>query len=323
MRTLRLGLLGCGTVGSGVVQLIHQRAERFRALGIQIELMGVLVRDLQRPRAVQPDLPLTTDASFVPDCEVLVEVMGGVERPLALCRDHLLAGKPLVSANKAMLAERWSELRPYAERGQLHYEASVMAGTPVLGPLSTTLRASRVTHLEALLNATCTFILGRMEAGEDYLIALREAQHLGYAEEDPTLDVSGVDAAQKLVILARLVADPAFGLGQVQCEGIDALPAGFFAEAHKAGERVRLVAELTQDVCGWQARVSPRRLPATHPFCAPGAGRNALRLQGEGCGELYFAGASAGGLVTASAVVGDLLSAVSGVPGHRPLPTGA
>lgn len=313
-------MLGGGTVGAGVLRLLRERENRLAALGTRFHLRGVLVRDVVKPRDVPEGTPITTNPDFLQGCDVIVELMGGVDRPLELILPHLQAGKPVVTANKAMLAERWDVLRPFVEAGLVHYEAAVMAGTPVLTPLATVLRGSRVTHLQAILNGTCNFILSRMEQGGSYDDALKEAQRLGYAEEDPTLDVGGFDAAHKLTVLARLVGDPGFKFEDVAVTGIDTLTLDDVRAAAEHGERVKLVGEFVRQGETWRASVAPRRLPAEHPLCSAGASRNALWLTGEGCGELFFSGGGAGGLVTASAVVGDLFSVVSNVPGQRPLP---
>jgi len=320
MRTLKLGMLGCGTVGSDVLKLLRKREDRFAAIDTRLQLAGVLVRDPRRARDVPPGTPLTSDPAFLQECDVVVEVMGGVDRPLALLLPVLQAGKPVVTANKAMLAERWDALRAFAEQGLIHFEASVMAGIPVLTPLATILRGSRVERLQAILNGTCNYILTRMEEGESYDDALRDAQQLGYAEDPPTLDVGGWDAAHKLTVLARLVANPAFRFEDVSVRGIDTVTQADVQAACATGERVKLIGELTWEQGVWRASVAPRRLPATHPLCTIRASHNALWLDGEGCGELFFSGGGAGGLITASAVVGDIFDAITGVPGQRPLP---
>ena len=319
MRTVTIGVLGSGTVGQSVLNLIERRAAIFRDIGVQIEVAGVLVRDPGKPRELPAGTPVTTDPSFLQECEVVIEGMGGTDRPLALLRPHLRSGRPVITANKALLAEKWDELRDYALAGKLYYEASVMAGTPVIGPMSTVLRASTFTRLQAVLNGTCLYILNQMEGGRSYAEALSEAQALGYAEDPPTLDVGGFDTAHKLAVLARFCADGNFPYSAVEVSGIEHLTQADVEAAHKRGERIRLVAELERQGGEWRARVAPQSLPETHPLCNAGAGRNALVYEGEECGTLIFAGGGAGGMVTASAVVGDLLDYLLGFPGHVPL----
>ncbi|MHA0041709.1 homoserine dehydrogenase [Deinococcus sp. PEB2-63] len=319
MRTVTVGVLGCGTVGQDVLNLIRKREAIFADLGVRIEVAGVLVRDTSRPRACPPGTPLTTDPGFLQECGVVIEAMGGVERPMDLLRPYLRSGRPVITANKALLAEKWDELRDYALDGKLYYEASVMAGTPVIGPMSTVLRASTFQRLQAVLNGTCLYIITQMEQGKEYAQALAEAQALGYAEDPPTLDVGGFDTAHKLTVLARFCADGNFPYGRVQVQGIEHLTLADVQGARARGERIKLVAELDRVNGEWQARVSPQSLPEDHPLCNAGASRNAMVYEGEECGTLIFAGGGAGGMVTASAMVGDLLDWVIGFPGHVPL----
>lgn len=321
LKTVTVGLLGCGTVGLNVLHLLERRRDIFADIGVRIKVAGVLVRDTGRVRDVPASTPLTDDPGFLQECGVVIEALGGTQRPLALLHPYLKSGRPVITANKALLAECWAELREYALAGKLYYEASVMAGTPVIGPMSTVLRASRFESLQAVLNGTCNYILTQMEDGKEYAQALEEAQALGYAEDPPTLDVGGYDTAHKLAILARFCADGDFAYDQVQIQGIEGVTLKDVQDAAQAGEKYKLIAELKpgQGGVGWAATVSPQRLPNSHPICSIGAGRNALVFRGEECGELYFAGGGAGGMVTASAMVGDLLDIVIGFPGHVPL----
>lgn len=320
MRTVTVGVLGSGTVGQNVLNLIERRRPVFADMGVNIEIAGVLVRDLNKPRDLPAGTRVTGGCDFLQECEVVVECMGGIERPLELLRPYLRSGRPVITANKALLAERWDELREHALNGKLYYEASVMAGTPVIGPMSTVLRASTFQGLQAVLNGTCNFILTQMEAGKAYADALAEAQALGYAEDPPTLDVGGFDTAHKLTVLARFCADGDFPYSAVQVTGIEGVTQAEIAAARAAGERVKLVAELAPDGQGsWNATVAPKRLPADHALCTAGASRNAMVYEGEESGQLIFAGGGAGGMVTASAMVGDLLDYVLGFPGHVPL----
>ena len=319
MRTVTVGLLGCGTVGQNVLRLLERRKNIFDDLGVRIEVTGVLVRDAGRSRNVPGGTPLTTDPAFLQESSVVIEALGGIEQPLALLLPYLRSGRPVITANKALLAERWDDLRDHALAGRLYYEASVMAGTPVIGPMSTVLRASTFTRLQAVLNGTCNHILTQMEGGQSYAQALAEAQALGYAEDPPTLDVGGFDTAHKLTVLARFCADGNFPFSAVQISGIEGVTLDDVAAARVAGERIKLVAELRREDEGWRATVSPQRLPAAHPLCNEGASRNAMVYEGEECGTLIFAGGGAGGMVTASAMVGDLLDWLIGFPGHVPL----
>ncbi|MEF2279075.1 homoserine dehydrogenase [Deinococcus sp. YIM 134068] len=319
MRTVTVGVLGCGTVGQDVLRLLERRKDIFDNLGVRVEVAGVLVRDPARSRTVPDGTPLTADPTFLQECGVVIEAMGGIERPLELLRPYLRSDRPVITANKALLAERWDELREHALDGRLYYEASVMAGTPVIGPMSTVLRASTFVRLQAVLNGTCNYILTQMEGGRTYAAALEEAQALGYAEDPPTLDVGGFDTAHKLTVLARFCVDGNFPYSALQIQGIEDVTLGDVAGARAAGQRIKLVAELARDGNGWRASVAPQRLPEAHPLCTAGASRNALVYEGEESGTLIFAGGGAGGMVTASAMVGDLLDWLIGFPGHVPL----
>ncbi len=319
VRTVTVGVLGSGTVGASVLTLLERRRDILESMGVRVRVAGVLVRDTTRARDIPDASLLTSDPSFLNGCGLVIEAMGGVDRPLSLLLPYLESGRPLVTANKAMLAERWDVLKEHALAGRLYYEASVMAGTPVIGPMSTVLRASRFESLMAVVNGTCNYILGRMEQGGSYADALAEAQRLGYAEDPPTLDVGGWDSAHKLAVLARFCADGDFPFDAIRVSGIDALTEADIQDAMRSGERYKLVARLERAGEGWRASVAPERLPQDHPLVTAGSSRNALVYHGEECGDLIFAGGGAGGLITASAVVGDVLDHLIGFPGHVPL----
>ncbi len=199
-----IGLLGAGTVGAGLCELLGDA-------GLEADIRRVLVRDPAKTRpSCVPAAALTTDAEAVLECDVVVELLGGTDPAAELMLRALNAGKRVVTANKAVLAERWDEFRPYMDEGRLYFEAAVMAGTPAVAPLSGTLRGSKPLELHAILNGTCNYILGELEGGAEFRDALREAQALGYAEADPSTDVDGFDAAHKLTVLGRLAFDPDF-----------------------------------------------------------------------------------------------------------------
>ncbi|MDR9390595.1 MAG: homoserine dehydrogenase [Trueperaceae bacterium] len=309
---VRVGLLGFGTVGSALADLLAARSD--------LELGPVAVRDLDKPRRLaDPRRHLTTDPQAVIDgADVVVEVMGGVDVATDAMLAALAAGRPVVTANKAALAERWEAFRPALEAGTLHLEAAVMAGTPAVGPVAGALRGSAPSELHAILNGTATFVLRRLEAGVAYDAAVREAQALGYAEADPTLDVGGIDAAHKLAILARLTVDPDLAWPRVRAatRGIDALTPAVVQEAMEDGGQVQLVGSLVHEAGAWAARVRPVYLPAGHPLA--GRAGAALLYRGAG-GEVLLTGPGAGGPETASAVLSDVLAAAAGRPGPAPL----
>jgi len=321
METIRIGLLGAGTVGSAFGELLSRHKARFEAIEAKPELARVLVRDASKSRPGIPGRVVTTDPKgFLKGLDVLVEVMGGTALAGDLVLEALEEGIPVITANKALLAERWDELHEYASEGDLYYEASVMAGTPVIGALQS-LWGNQTLELHAILNGTCNYILNRLEAGASYPEALKEAQDKGYAEADPTLDVGGLDAAHKLTVLARLTVDPKLQWEKVRARtrGITQLTPQMLAEARSKGQMIRLVGSLYPGG-EWVATVRPVFLPAQHPLALMGSARNALVYKGDPIGELVFAGAGAGGGVTASGVLGDLYNLLLGKPGHLPIP---
>lgn len=308
-----IGLLGVGHVGSALARLIARRPE------LELRVTRALVRDLHQPREVT--VPITTDPADVLSADLLVEVMGGTTLAGELMLRALAAGKRVVTANKAALAERWDEFAPYLAQGRLYCEAAVMAGTPVIGPLTGALRGSQPLELHATLNGTCAYILGQLEAGVSYAEALAEAQRLGYAEADPTLDVTGLDAAHKLTILARLAFDPAISWESVKAatRGITHLSPKVVQSALAEGKRVRLVGSIWPEHGAWRAAVRPLALPLAHPLANATSARNGLLFVGDAVGEVFIAGAGAGANPTASAVLADIIAAATGQPGPAPL----
>ena len=258
MKTLKLGILGGGTVGSNVLTLLHRRQDLIRALGVNLELAPVLVKNAKKPRPTShPSVRFTSDPGELGEVDVLIELIGGTGQALDLILPHLKAGKPVITANKAMLAERWDVLKPFAVRGQLFMEAAVMAGTPVITSMTCTLRSSELFELHAILNGTCNYILSRMEAGAEYAQALEEAQQKGYAEDPPDLDVGGVDPAHKLCVLARLAIDQDFSWSRLEMRGIQNLTGDRVRGAVRDGKRVKLVGSLIAENGAWRAVVRP------------------------------------------------------------------
>ncbi len=317
LRTVRVGVLGAGTVGAALLRMLARHPH--------LEVTAALVRDPGRPRDLGPrPVRLTTDPDVaLAGADVVVELLGGVDVPTDLMTRAAEAGARLITANKAALAERWDVWGPWVRAGRVGFEAAVMAGTPVVGALAGALRGSRLRSLEALLNGTCSYLIGRLEAGVGFDEALAEAQDLGYAEADPSLDVDGIDAAHKLTVLGRLCADPDLAWAAVRpnVEGVRDLTPAFVRAERAAGRRVHLVAALEADGSGgWRASVGPRSLPAEHPLARLGEGRGALVFRGDAVGEVWLAGAGAGAGPTASAVLGDVLEAAAGRPGPTPAP---
>jgi len=314
--------MGAGTVGGALAELLPTHQARFRSLGLEVELTRILVRDRSKPRPGVPAALLTDESQgFLEGADLLVEVAGGTDAAGEVVLQALQRGLPVVTANKALLAERWHDLRSYAEAGRLYYEASVMAGTPIMGALQS-LWGNQTLELHGIVNGTCSYLIRRMEEGATYEEAFAEAGRLGYLEADPTLDVGGIDAAHKICVLGRLTVDPGLAWSEVRrrTRGIEHLTPKMLHQARAEGHAIKLVASLYPEEGRWVAAVRPVRLPQEHPLVALGSGRNALVYKGDPVGQLVFAGAGAGGAVTASAVLGDLYRAALGSPGHLPIP---
>ena len=314
-RPLGVGLLGLGNVGSAVAEtLLKGRDGPAEAAGVPMELRGVVVRDLSKPRLVSlPDGALSTDPAHVLDdraVDVVVEVMGG-ENPAFeyICR-ALRAGKHVVTANKEVLSKRGGELLAVAaENGvSLAYEASVGGGIPIIGPLSDDLLANGIVSIRAIINGTTNYILTRMAAdGADFADALAEAQELGYAEADPTADVDAFDAVYKIAILARLAFRTEVPIDAVYREGIRNVQAKDFRYARDLGYTIKLLAVARREQDGLLARVHPALVPANVPMAGVNGVLNAVEVEGDLVGTLWFQGPGAGPKPTASAVMGDLI----------------
>jgi homoserine dehydrogenase len=319
--TVRVGLLGCGNVGGQLVRLLREHAEDLAArTGLRLEVVKVAVRNTAKTRdaAIPADL-LTHDAEAVvtdPGVDVVVEVMGGIEPARGLITEALKAGKPVVTANKELLANVGAELFETAAAAgvDLLFEAAVGGGIPLIRPLRESLAGERITRVMGIVNGTTNYILTRMsEAGATYADALSEAQGLGYAERDPTADVEGYDAAAKAAILASIAFGTRVVAGDVYREGIAGLTAADIAFAARMGYVVKLLAIAERigrgDAEEVAVRVHPAMLPSTHPLASVRESFNAVFIEGDAVGELMLYGRGAGGMPTASAVLGDLIDA--------------
>ncbi|GAA4956423.1 homoserine dehydrogenase [Actinoplanes utahensis] len=322
-KSVRLALLGCGTVGTEVVRLLHEQAEDLTArIGAPLEIAGIAVR---RPGRERGDLPvdpslLTTDALGLikrDDVDVVIEVVGGIEPARTWLVEALRAGKSVVTANKALLAEDGGALHDAAAEGNadLYYEASVAGAIPLLRPLRESLHGDRVTAVTGIVNGTTNFILSSMAAtGAGFNEALEEATELGYAEADPTADVEGFDAAAKAAILASLAFHTRVTAADVFREGMTAVTAGDMASAREMGCTIKLLC-IAQRGIGpdgdetVSVRVHPAMIPLTHPLAGVGDAFNAVFVEAEAAGPLMFYGRGAGGRPTASAVLGDIVAA--------------
>ena len=314
---LGVALFGLGTVGGGVAEALLRDRGRFAGL----ELKHAVVRDPAKPRDVElPSGLLHADARRAvedPAVSVGVELIGGVPDAFALCRDLLRAGKDVVTANKALLCERGPELLALAaDRGRtVRYEAAVAGGVPVVAGVTESLAANRITGLRAILNGTSNFLLSRMTAtGADYADVLAEAQARGYAEADPAMDVDGTDAAQKLVILARLAFGAEVKFGDFPVSGVDGLSGEDLRFAGELGFVVKLLAVANLTGGGLELSVRPTLVPAGDAVAGVGGAMNVVAVRGDLVGEAWFAGPGAGRKPTASAVLADLLGLAAGRP---------
>jgi homoserine dehydrogenase len=313
---LKVALLGCGTVGSEVVRLLQSRGDDLAArIGAPLELVGIAVRRLGKSRDLDVDESLfTTDAAGLvarDDVDIVIEVIGGIEPARSLLVSALEAGKGVVTANKALLAEDGATLHAAAAAGgaDLYYEASTAGAIPILRPLRESLAGDDISRVMGIVNGTTNYILTRMhEQGMGFSEALDEATALGYAEADPTADVDGFDAAAKAAILAHLAFHTRVTAADVHREGISDVTAADVASAKQMGCVVKLLAIAQRDERGVSVRVHPAMIPATHPLAGVREAYNAVFVEAASAGELMFYGRGAGGAPTASAVLGDLVA---------------
>src|SRR5712691_11362832 len=314
--TLKVALLGCGVVGSEVARLLTEQGDDLALrVGARLELAGIAVRRVGHRRAAAIDRSLLTADPHAlatrPDVDIVVEVIGGIEPARSLLLAALKGGKPVVTANKALLAENGAEIYGAAREygADLYYEASVAGAIPLLRPLRESLAGDTVHRVLGIVNGTTNFILDKMDTtGADFADALEEAQALGYAEADPTADVEGFDAAAKAAILASLAFHTRVTAADVHREGIGAVTAADIASAQALGRVVKLLAICERCDGGISARVHPAMIPRVHPLAAVREAYNAVFVEAESAGRLMFYGAGAGGQPTASAVLGDLVA---------------
>ncbi len=318
----KIGLLGLGTVGTGTAEILLNPSGR-QPLLQDIEIYKVGVRSLGLPRLVSlpPDV-LTTDVEAIVTDEavdIVVEVMGGLEPARSLILKAIAHGKHVVTANKAVIARYGAEIFTAAEEAGVYVllEAAVGGGIPVIQPLKQSLGVNRIKSVTGIINGTTNYILTRMQSeGGEFTDILADAQKLGYAEADPTADVDGLDAADKIAILASLAFAGRIKLQDVHCEGIRQVSATDIAYAQKLGFVIKLLAlakreEIASDTPEsetLQMRVHPTLVPQTHPLASISGVYNAILVEGEPIGQVMFFGPGAGSGPTASAVVSDILN---------------
>ena len=315
-KPLNVALLGCGVVGSQVVRLLREQAADLTArIGAPVQVTGIAVRRMQRQRDAGVDRALlTTDALELasrPDVDIVIEVIGGIEPARTLLLTAMKAGKAVVTANKALLAEDGAAIHGAARDfgADLYYEAAVAGAIPLLRPLRESLTGDEVHRVLGIVNGTTNYILDRMDtSGAGFAEALEEAQSLGYAEADPTADVEGFDAAAKAAILARLAFHTPVTAADVYREGITAVRPADIESARALGCVVKLLAICERSAAGVSVRVHPAMIPLAHPLAGVREAYNAVFVEAESAGRLMFYGAGAGGAPTASAVLGDLVA---------------
>ena len=315
MSVVRVGVLGCGNVGAPLCALVGARQSAIaQRTGVRLEVVAVAVRNtaIARPGV---SAPLTHDGASIvhnPDVDVIVELIGGIEPARSLILDALKAGKPVITANKELLANCGGELFEAADAAgvDLLFEAAVGGGIPIIRSLRESLQGENILRITGIVNGTTNFILTRMtESGADYADALAEAQQLGYAERDPTADVEGYDAGAKLAILATIAFGQRVVAGDVYREGISGVTAADIEFANRLGYIIKLLAIAEEVGAQVSVRVHPAMIPKGHPLAAVRESFNAVFVEGEAVGQLMFYGRGAGGSPTASAVLGDLIDA--------------
>ncbi|MEZ6040310.1 MAG: homoserine dehydrogenase [Planctomycetaceae bacterium] len=317
---LNVAIVGCGTVGSGVIRILQANADQLAArAGRRLNLRRVVVRDKTRPRSVDIDPSLVTDDinSVIgdPAIDVVIQVMGGINPALQYMTQILQSGKDVITANKALLHAHGEELFSLAEENGccISFEAAVAGGIPVIAAVTQCLTANQIRSIEAILNGTSNFILSRMlDCRLTYEDVLAEAQALGYAEADPAMDVDGIDAAQKLAILTQLAFGTRVALDQIIVQGIRQVELLDLQVALELGYKVKLLAisRMVQDRL--QVSVQPTLVRAERAVAQTGGADNIIALEGDALGTLRLSGAGAGQMPTASAVVADLVDYATG-----------
>jgi len=312
---IKIGILGLGTVGSGVAKILEQnKANIQHKAGAEIQLSKVLVRDINRPRAVEiPSEIVTTNAQDIinnPEIDIVVEVMGGVEPARTYILEAINNGKSIVTANKELMAKHGKDILEAAkEKGvAVQFEASVGGGIPIIRPMKRCLAANDIEEIMGIINGTTNYILSKMtDEGLDFNEVLAEAQAAGYAEADPTADVGGYDAAYKIAILSSIGFNSRISFDNVYFEGIEKISAKDIEYAHELGYTIKLLAIAKRSEEGLEVRVHPTMIPNNHPLAAVKDVFNAIFIKGNAVGEVMFYGRGAGQMPTGSAVVADII----------------
>lgn len=316
MKSLKIGMLGFGVVGSGVVHALQKNADLIeQRIGHKLELAKVLVRNLSTKRAAElPAEMLTTDPEEIlsdPQIDIVIELIGGYEPAKDYILKAIAQGKHVVTANKALMAVHGEEIIAAAdEQGvAVMFEAAVAGGIPVIAAIKENLCANRFSSVQGILNGTCNYILTKMtEEGGDFAPILKEAQELGYAEADPTFDVEGIDTAHKIALLSAICFGTKVDFDQVYTEGISLIDAVDIDFATQMGYKIKLLAVGKNHGDQIEVRVHPTMIPKSYPLADVDGVFNAVRIEGDLVGPAMFYGQGAGMDATASAVMGDVLA---------------
>lgn len=325
MNTVKVGLLGFGNVGTGTYQTLQMNKKHIQETSdVDIEITKVLVNDVNKKRAVEtPDGVLTSNADDIltnPDIDIVVEVLGGLEPATSYMLKALENGKHVVTANKAAVAANFAKLNETANKNHcmLKLEACVAGGIPILHPLTTVLMANQFEEILGILNGTTNYILTQMtEFGLDYADVLKKAQELGFAEADPTADVEGIDAANKLSILMALAFNKYVHPDDIPTEGISKITKADIDRAAANGCKIKLIASAVKKGDDIEFSVKPMELKNNHPLATVSNEFNAVFVKGNAVDELMFYGKGAGPLPTGSAVMGDVLTVAKFVAKHK------
>ncbi|NLC28109.1 MAG: homoserine dehydrogenase [Campylobacteraceae bacterium] len=318
MKKINIGLLGLGNIGTGTYKVLEMNRETIEeSLGLEVEITKILEKDTDRDRGIDVALyKFTQDPNEIfqdSSVEIVIELLGGVEPASSLMISAMNNGKSVVTANKAAVAANFIELNEAADRNnvEFRYEASVGGGIPVLKAMSSVLRANEFSEVLGIVNGTTNYILTQMSDNDlPYETALKTAQELGFAEADPTDDVEGIDAANKLTILTALAFGDYIAPENIPTQGITNVTPQQIEAAKKKGNKIKLIARVAKDDGKITAAVAPMELPLDHPLCGVNNEFNAIYMTGNAVGELMFYGKGAGALPTGSAILGDVMDII-------------
>ena len=318
MKKINIGLLGLGNIGTGTYKVLEMNRETIqKALGLELEITRILEKDTARDRGVYVDPNKFTqepeDIFKDSSIKIVIELLGGIEPATSLMISAMNSGKSVVTANKAAVAANYLLLKETAVKNnvEFRYEASVGGGIPVLKVMSSVLRANEFSEVLGIVNGTTNYILTQMTDNNlPYETALKTAQELGFAEADPTADVEGIDAANKLTILTALAFGDYIPPEQIPTKGITAVTPKDIQTAKDKGNKIKLIAKVAKENDKIVASVSPMELPMSHPLCGVNNEFNAIYMTGNAVGELMFYGKGAGPLPTGSAILGDVMDII-------------